>query len=64
MPILATFSDNVWVPHSLHTFDWTISTFYIALFSEKCNMFSLNKAIQNVDMVDMNATLHWGTYVL
>ena len=36
-PKLAIFSENVWVPHGLHVSVWTIQTFYIALFSEKCN---------------------------
>ena len=37
MPKFAIFSENIWVPHGLHVSVWTISTFYIALFSEKCN---------------------------
>ena len=35
MTKLATFSENIRVPHGLHVSVWTISTFYIALFSEK-----------------------------
>ena len=37
MPKIAIFPENVWAPHGLHASVWTISTFYIALFSEKCN---------------------------
>ena len=35
MPKLATISENIWVPHGLIASVWTLSTFYIALFSEK-----------------------------
>ena len=32
---IATFSENIWAPDGVHTSVWTISTFHIALFSEK-----------------------------
>ena len=47
MPKIATFSENIWAPHGLHVSVRTISTFYIALFSEYATeySFSLNNAI-------------------
>ena len=35
MPKIAPFSENIWAPDGLHASVWTISTFHIALFSEK-----------------------------
>ena len=35
MPKIATFSENISAPDGLHASVWTISTFHIALFSEK-----------------------------
>ena len=35
MPKIATLSENIWAPDGLHASVWTISTFHIALFSEK-----------------------------